>query len=191
MGKRKLYLDIDDTVLDTENFIRMVLGGRWLDHKGLVYGEYRNMSSDELLKVYRVFNDYSSIPFIVGAEDGLRILATEYDIVFCSSYYTDVEKRSKEEWANSLGIPIILCKGFTKSNINMDEAVLVDNDTRNLNDSNASKKVCLYHKYSFDEFDGGDVVFNWFDLVDRLCPKRNDCLSDLGLRSILSRVGVN
>lgn len=172
--KQKLYLDIDDTILDTENFLRDVLGGKWAIHDGLLYQQYSNMSEEDFRKVEIIFSNYPNIPFITSAPVGLKILKEEFDLVLCSSYHMDGEKESKEIWAKMWGIPLILCKGLTKDCVDMSNAVFVDDNTLNLDRSNASRKICFYKKHHFYGLNDNELVFNWFELIKLLCPHRYD-----------------
>jgi len=173
--KRKLYLDIDDTVLDTENYVKKVLGGKWSNLDSSIYLEYGNMSEYELDKIKDVFSNYYEIPYISGAEEGISELQEEFDVVFCSTYWNDYEKRSKQIWADLLGIRAILCEGYTKGNVDMSDAVFVDDGTRNLNSSNAAMKVCFFQKNNSLEIRGGTyVVYNWEGLLDILCGENRE-----------------
>lgn len=173
MEKRRVYLDVDDVVVDTENHLRKVLGGKWLNYKGLVYGSYSSMTEEEMHKVASVFGDYTKIPFIEGAIEGMEILRRGYDVILCSSYSREDEKVSKKVWAEQLGLPLILCKGFTKGNINMSGAVMIDDNTKNLDRTNAEIKICFYKKYNFFSEKSGVTVFNWNSLVTLLSPSEN------------------
>lgn len=169
MFKRRLYLDIDDTVVNTNKHIKNMLGSKW-QKDGLIYCEYDNMNAIEFAKVKGVFSDYSKIPFIEGAEEGLNILRNHYDLVFCSSYYLEgIEDKAKERWAKELGIPLILCKGMSKGDIDMSGAIIVDDNPRNILRTNAGEKVLFYNE-DFYESVGGVLVFSWFALVSHLCP---------------------
>ena len=172
MSKKKLFLDIDDTVLNTEKYIREVVGGTWADFDGLLYEEYESMSAEEYARVLQVISDYSKIPFIEGAEEGIMLLKMDYDLVFCSSYFLDIERDAKKVWADKLGIPVILCKGFTKCNVDMSGGYLIDDNTDNLDMVNADRKICFYKKYHCFNLDGKEIFYNWYDLVDELCGRR-------------------
>ena len=167
----KLYLDVDDTLLDTEGYIKSVLGGKWLREDRLIYSCYSQMQPEEMSKVITAFSDYTKIPFKSGAKEGLEALKKNFDVVLCSSYVHNCEYEAKKVLAEKLGLPIILCGGanWDKSHINMSGSVFVDNNTRLLNLSNADKKVCFYQRGNMvQEFTDGAIVFDWFELMDEL-----------------------
>lgn len=179
MNKVDLYLDLDDTVFDTENFLRKKLGGSWLQYEGLLYEAYEEMDFSELVKVLSVFKDYRKIPLVNGAKEGLNILKDYYNIIFCSSYHLDPEKKSKQMIADLMGFDLILCGGddWDKSHIDMSKGVFVDDNTRLLNKSNASKKVCFYKRFNMvEEFKDGKIVFSWAELLEELCPEEGNCV---------------
>lgn len=168
----KLFLDVDDTIFDTKGYIRELLGGEWLTDSRIIYSCYEDMTFRELNKVITVFSNYNKVPFKIGAYDGLNILKSKYDVVLCSSYKYSCEYKAKEAIAKRLNTPIILCggKNWDKSHIDMSDSVFVDNNTRILNLSNASRKVCFYQQGNLvEEFRDGDIVFNWSELLDKLC----------------------
>lgn len=175
-GKRKLFLDLDDTFFDTENYLRKVLGGKWLYHEGLIYEAYENMEFNELFKCLEAFMDYRRVPLKAGAREGLEEIKNIYDVIFCSSYHLEPEKKAKEDIAKVLGIPILLCGGdkWDKSHIDMSGGVFVDDNTRLLKLSNAKDKVCFYKKYNFKGKFDGCIVFDWEELVGVLVGLENE-----------------
>ena len=70
----KLYLDIDDTLVDTEDSLRRYLSCLGIDSDSpydLIGTEY-----DELIEDF--LSDYHVIPMIDGARTSLKLLKTEY-----------------------------------------------------------------------------------------------------------------
>ena len=173
MNKQELFLDIDDVLFDTENHLRRKLGGEWSSYNGLLYEAYKDMSFDELAIILGVFSNYKRIPFIKGARRGLEKLREKYNVILCSSFCFDVERKAKVEVAEILGLPLILCGGesWYKDGIDMSSGIIVDDNTRIVNLSNASKKV-HYYKYGnmVEVLDKskGVTVFDWSELLNML-----------------------
>lgn len=145
---RNLYLDLDDTVLDTSSF----LGG-----------------VDLLKYLKQNIDGYSRIPYKVGALDSLRILSTKYSISFVSCYLTEDEKREKLRFARLVGVPIFLCRDYYKGSVDMSGGIFVDDDVKHLIESSAS----LEDSYCFGggEYEtnlGYTCVNSWSELCDIL-----------------------
>lgn len=173
MARKTLFLDIDDTLKDTERYIRrlMFCNGIKTPSIGTVY---RWINTDKDLFILEVMSNYNVIPYRLGARDGINLLSTEYNIVLCSGYYYEEERRSKESFANSIGKELILCdmnKGFTKSSVDMSGGILVDDNSEILLTSNADVKFEMYNKYVFEltaERDERTTLVDWFSLVEIL-----------------------
>lgn len=174
MSKKVIYLDIDDTLKDTELYLRRVLGiykkdfkKYGLDEDGGVYGLQNSKRYQPIFD--KALSDYTKIPYVVGALDGLNILRTKYDVILCSSCHSNAEVVGKKLLAEELGMPILLCTGdkWKKSSINMSGAILVDDSISQLEWSNAERKICMY-KEGFWKENPYETAFSWGDLLDML-----------------------
>lgn len=169
--KTKLFLDLDDTVFDTENYIKSKLGGKWVNYDGLIYTATENMSYKEKCIVKYMLTNYEDTPMMYRAKESIEILKEKFDIILCTSCSYENEKYAKYKIANKLGLPIILCSGdnWDKSKVDMSNGVFVENNTRILNKSNASRKICFYQRNNYvEELVYGDVVYNWYELLNIL-----------------------
>lgn len=164
---KTIYLDLDDVVFDTENHIRRLVDQKWSDNGRLMYCEYSNFSASERRIVASMFADYSTIPLIDGAIDGINTLLTKYNIKFCTSVQSRLEAIAKEELAKEWGISIIIC-GAVKSHLDMRGSIFVDNRGDHLDDSNADIKVLFHKEYCSKSETADKVVYNWEELVDYL-----------------------
>lgn len=183
MGRRTLYLDLDDTYLDTENYIRSMLtaNGVPVSNTSSVYNNYTRECAGDLYK--EILSDYSCIPKKIGADECLDIIKTEFDVVFLSCYTTDVEKQAKEEFAKECGIPIILCKDFDKSGIDMSNGIMLDDTPRHLVYSGLPGKnqYLMYNPYALDtegtedlkKFQG-TIVLDWYNFMDNIMEVEED-----------------
>lgn len=51
-----------------------------------------------------------------------------------------------------------------KSHIDMSDGILIDDEVKNLNSSNAKLKICFGDKYNWNESWAGIRCFNWYDI---------------------------
>ena len=172
--KITLYLDLDDTVKDTERYIRKVLSsnGVCVSDSGSVY---RFIKDDSVIgsMVCECLKDWGAIPLIDGVYPILKLLQTEYNVVFCSAYVFEEEARAKKTFANSLSCEIILCgeDNKYKDKIDMSGAIFVDDRSDILIRSKADKKYEIFNPYIFDKYDDRDdrtLVVDWYSLADIL-----------------------
>lgn len=182
MNKRKLYLDLDDTYLDTETYLRNMLSANGLTvGTASVYSDYIKGCAGSFYK--EILSDYSCIPKKLGADECLDIIKTEYDVVFVSCYTTEEERVAKEMFAKECETPIILCSDFDKSNIDMGDGIMLDDTPRHLLYSGIPRKnqFLMYNPYSLDEegisdlkmFEG-KVVLDWYDFTDSIMEVKED-----------------
>ena len=168
---KKLYVDLDDTFKDSEKFLRKILEANGLEcpKNGSVY--WRVDSSDYRPYFEMMFGNYRFIPNKEGAVENLKLLETEFEVIFCSSYINDFEAESKKKFADSLGKSIILCGGenFDKSQVDMSDGILIDDKFEVLDASNALVKIQMYNPYNFEGIsENSTLVTNWYQIVDKL-----------------------
>lgn len=163
--RKVIYLDIDDTLLDTEGYIRRnLIGGRPFTGSIYTLGTSR-------LNGYFCPNNYKKIPFKEGALDVLKILSQDYEIILASCCRTVEESISKRNLARSLGKRVILCRGNDKSNIDMNGAIFIDDRSDILASSNASYKIRMYNAYTEGyqlPLKTCDLVHSWYGILDLL-----------------------
>jgi hypothetical protein len=161
----KLYLDIDDTLVDTEDSLRRYLSCLGIDSDSpydLIGTEY-----DELIEEF--LSDYHVIPMIDGARTSLKLLKTEYDITLVSCYTYFNEAKAKISFAKKFGVELILCKNYDKSHVDMSDGIFIDNDEEHLKYSNAAKKYIFSSNGVKSQLSNIDGEFhNWYDIVDIL-----------------------
>lgn len=169
---KKVYLDIDDTLYDTYNYLRslvvMSFGTDYIKDKNI----YEMMEEDEEVKklCMNVLSDYSKIPTKAYVKDFIRLLSGKYDVVLCSMYVFDCEREAKEKLAKKLGVESILVKydkNIGKSNIDMSDGIFVDDSIKLLNSSNANRKILVGSKPKDNSW-SGDCVEDCLELLVRL-----------------------
>lgn len=176
----KLFLDLDDTVKDTERYIRKVFASNGLqyDAPGSIY-RYINSGTVEDSLIRECFYDWNVIPFKDCALNGIKLLQTEYDVIFCTTYTFNKEAQMKKSLAKTLGCDIILCGDGNryKDKVDMSGGIFVDDRADILLRSNADIKFELYSPYYFDgyaERDDKTLIVDWYSLIDILMNKGID-----------------
>lgn len=169
-----LFLDLDDTFVNTENYIRRVLKNELLpvtEHSVYYMREldaYREIMEE-------IFSNYDVIPLCDGAEDSLNILSTEYEVVFCSCAVSDAEENSKKAFADLYKKDIIICReDYAKEKVDMKGCILVDDSLDVLEASRADTRIQIFNPYlakglSYKEYLCGDhLAINLPSVVDYL-----------------------
>lgn len=170
MSKQKLFLDIDDTLVDTESYLRLrlryILGSDVVSKYDSIYNL---MTDDEVAKEIcrKELSDYRNIPFLPFAEECIGVLKNDYNIILCSNYTFEEERCAKLLLAERLGVSSSLIRyapNMGKSSVDMSDGILVDNDTRVLASSNAKRKVRV-RGYGLKDIWGGEEVEDCFELM--------------------------
>lgn len=180
---RKLFVDLDDTYMDTEVYIRRILKAN-----GYNFSKKQSIYDVDVVKDFKwvfdeVFSNYSFIPKKIGAEECLNVLETEYGIVFVSCYSTEEEKISKYKFAKECGKDIILCKDFDKSFIDMSEGIMFDDVAMHLLNSGLPSKsqYLMFNRFNVNEYwfknyvkFNGNLVFDWYEFCDKVMEVEED-----------------
>lgn len=179
MNKAKLYIDVDDTFLNTEKYMRNVLKANGIRVKnGLTAYDYRdNPVAEDLMDM--LFSDYSVIPKMDGAEESLKILQCDYDVVFTSSVFSEKERDAKEKYFKEMGKKLIVIPGqFDLSAfIAPCSNTLVVNDKSRVLDKSGVYPIntyCMWNPRTSEKNiyeylkHGGTVVFDWYELCDQI-----------------------
>jgi len=176
---KKLFLDLDDTYKDTERYLRHSIkaNGLPLPTNMTVYALYSNPKYAHIFDM--VFGNYHVIPELEGAKEGLKLLETEFEVIFCSGCTTTEEGFSKRKLATKMGKDIILCSTdkWDKSHIDMTGSIFVDDRPDILTLSNAEQRIQMYNQYSCSSIldCGGDMlVLDWYMLLDILMEVKRD-----------------
>lgn len=183
--KRKLYVDLDDTFCDTENYLRMMFkqNGIKVSEERSIYDYIGIGECDFLFR--EGMSDYRLIPKMPGSEDAIRILSTEYEVVFASCYTFPEEAEGKKKLARAMRKNLILCRG-TKSHLDMEGGVFIDDNPRHVLESSAKNEdkyvffniynagelmKCIWEQNGFNPH----IVADWYEITNMLMGvKEND-----------------
>lgn len=171
--KTKLFLDIDDTIYDTETYVMekvlekfgtsIVIGNK---------GVYDLMSTDERVRAYcdDLLSNYVKIPLMPYAHDCIKSLRDLYDIYFCSCYTFEREKKEKIALSGKYKVGIMLIEYNStsgKSSVDLSDGILADNDVFALASCNAKRKIRVRGNGKRDVW-SGEEVDDCFELLAKL-----------------------
>lgn len=175
-SKPKLWLDIDDVVVSTSEFLkrRMIsmFGEKW-DSEENIWDLTPEMSSQEYLSgMVSGMLDYGDIPFVDGFLENLEEVRTMYDITLLSRCsFGSAERRVKEELGKMLNLPVVCLTNCEKKGLYAIGWVQVDDRLSELKDSFADVTILFNNDKT-----GCDGVWkyptknvrNWCDLTESL-----------------------
>lgn len=173
---KRLYLDLDDTFVCTEEYMRTILknAGLGVDSRlSTVYCLLRTEGYETILR--KILANYDIIPLKDGAEDALKLLKYELDVVFWSSYTFEEEKKAKKAFADSFDTDIVLINyedDPNKEKIDVSESIIVDDSLDVLSNSKSKTRIQMYNPYiskglSFSEYLVGDIfASDLYSVVD-------------------------
>lgn len=168
---KKLILDYDDVIRDTETSIRNVLKGKgFIIPDDMTAYSFICINEKAFDVVRNMLDTYEGIPYMVGAIEGIKILSQKYSISVCTAVTSTCERWFKYYDCKKLGLPVTMV-GSTdprgKAGVDMSDSIFVDDRTLVLNNTNSPRKICFYKKNNCHPFDG-EIVLNWVELVDSL-----------------------
>lgn len=193
MSRPKLFLDFDNTIVDTIAAVVSLYNEDYVNHNGFVAINSKDVTSWEFTEcnlatyeeIDRYFGDerfFQRVKLYPSAGQVLRSLSHRYDITIVSHGYAN-NLRLKEEWVkdklfeeifdNSCNAEFIGVDWEThndKSHVDMSNSIFVDDSIRNLETSSAKYKI-LYGEYM--DWNNTNIEFirckNWLDLNNQIC----------------------
>ena len=169
MSKTKLFLDFDNTIVDTIAAVVSLYNEDYSSHDGFVPINPKDVTSWEFkecnLATYEEIDKYfgderffQRIKLYLGARQALRSLSRMYDIAIVSHGYAK-NLKLKEKWVkdklfkeifdsscNAEFIGVDWKEYSDKSHVDMSDSIFVDDSIKNLETSNAKYKI-LYGEY--------------------------------------------
>lgn len=169
MSKTKLFLDFDNTIVDTIAAVVSLYNEDYSSHDGFVPINPKDVTSWEFkeckLAIYEEIDKYfgderffQRIKLYPGAKQSLHSLSHMYDITIVSHGYAK-NLKLKEKWVkdklfkeifdsscNAEFIGVDWKEYSDKSHVDMSDSIFVDDSIKNLETSNAKYKI-LYGEY--------------------------------------------
>ena len=193
MSRPKLFLDFDNTIVDTIAAVVSLYNEDYVNHDGFVAINPKDVTSWEFTEcnlatyeeIDKYFGDkrfFQRVKLYPSAGQVLRSLSHMYDITIVSHGYAS-NLKLKEEWVkdklfeeifdNSCNAEFIGVNWEThndKSHVDMSNSIFVDDSIRNLETSSAKYKI-LYGEYM--DWNNTNIEFirckNWLDLNNQIC----------------------
>lgn len=193
MSRPKLFLDFDNTIVDTIAAVVSLYNEDYVNHDGFVAINPKDVTSWEFIEcnlatyeeIDRYFGDkrfFQRVKLYPSAGQVLRSLSHRYDIIIVSHGYAS-NLKLKEEWVKDKLFKEIFdnsCNGEfigvdwethnDKSHVDMSNSIFVDDSIRNLETSSAKYKI-LYGEYM--DWNNTNIEFirckNWLDLNNQIC----------------------
>ncbi|MGF0147576.1 5' nucleotidase, NT5C type [Lachnospiraceae bacterium SGI.054] len=193
MSRPKLFLDFDNTIVDTIAAVVSLYNEDYASHEGFIQVDPKDVTSWEFTEcnlatyeeIDKYFGDkrfFQRVKLYPSAGQVLRSLSHRYDITIVSHGYAS-NLKLKEEWVkdklfkeifdNSCNAEFIGVNWEThndKSHVDMSNSIFVDDSIRNLETSSAKYKI-LYGEYM--DWNNTNIEFirckNWLDLNNQIC----------------------
>lgn len=191
LKKRKLFLDFDNTIVNTTQAIVSLYNEDFQYYKDFNPVNWRTVDTYNFEECTLASKDYINTYFnqprffyrlicMSNAALALNFLANKFDITIVSLGFSP-NLKGKVEWLyNYYEIDDQLPFNFTgvnmkeykdKSHINMSGGILVDDNARMLETSNASTKICFGEVHSWNDTWTGLRAKDWKELIAMLCRK--------------------
>lgn len=181
MNKPTLYIDFDNVVFNTVAAIKRMYDENYRLYDGYVevpveniknysFGELTLLTKEKLNEYFCSGRFFDLVSCIEGSELSISLLNLLLDlpIVFVS-IGTPENIRGKELWVKAfnkgfdIDTKFIGIHGFDKSEIDMSGGILIDDELKNLNSSNADLKIC-FGNYDWNKEWSGVRAENWSKL---------------------------
>lgn len=193
MSRPKLFLDFDNTIVDTIAAVVSLYNEDYASHEDFVQVDPKDVTSWEFTEcnlatyeeIDRYFGDerfFQRVKLYPSTGQVLRSLSHRYDITIVSHVYATnlklkvewvKDKLFKEIFDNSCNAEFIGVDWEThndKSHVDMSNSIFVDDSIRNLETSSAKYKI-LYGEYM--DWNNTNIEFirckNWLDLNNQIC----------------------
>lgn len=178
MNKPTLYIDFDNVVFDTVDAIKYMYDEDYRLYDGYVevpvekvkkyeFTELTLLTKEKLNEYFCSGRFFDLVSCIEGAELSIAMLnqLLNLPVVFVS-IGTPENIRGKEQWVKTfneafgIDTEFIGVYGFDKSEIDMSGGILIDDELKNLNSSNADLKIC-FGNYDWNKEWTGIRAENW------------------------------
>lgn len=178
--KNKIYIDFDNTLvcsikcicnLYNEDFKYFPEFKRisWIDMKTWEFKELSLAGRNYILSYFGQPRFFKNVEFMDNAYEIISDLQKEGYNICIVSMGTPQNLLGKSIWikkhipyAGFIGIDMGQYKD--KSHIDMSDGILIDDEKRYLDSSNAKIKVCFGDEYEWNEEWSGTRCYNWYDI---------------------------
>lgn len=182
-NKIKLYCDMDGTIINTIacicalynddfRYYKKFIPVKWWEVNTYHFEECSCASSKYINGYFNQPRFFRNVTYMDWAKEILTELNNDYEITIVSCGYTP-NLKGKKIWikenlpfCNFIGVN--LRDSTDKSNIDMSDGILIDDNSRNLSTSNALMNICFGDEYEWNKDWNGFRCKNWHDVRDFL-----------------------
>lgn len=179
LNKPKLYCDFDNTLVNSIKTVinlynedyRYYPGYHYIHWTNICTWEFSECSCAKSQDLARYFNQprfFDNIGFMDNAKEVLNRLKDKYEVVVVSMGVApnllgkNIWIRDNLPFAGFMGIDM---EGYKdKSHINMCDGILIDDEKRYLDSSNAAVKICFGDTYEWNKQWAGKRCYNWYEV---------------------------
>ncbi|HAN10145.1 MAG TPA: hypothetical protein DCP90_05995 [Clostridiales bacterium] len=174
-----IILDFDEVIVETKKRAVDLYNEHYKDKEGYKKVKFEDMYCYNWKDVFPLIRDvwelveredfYSEINMKEGALEGIKYLCEKTEVIICTigSYHNHIIK------AKFIHDKLPFVKGsmfitnVSKSLLNMEDYIFIDDNANNLDEVNAKVKICLTDKkYDVSEHWTGLEVKNWDELLE-------------------------
>ena len=187
MGKIKLFVDFDNTIVDSTKAICDMYNNHFKDKEGFVlanptkcmewdFSDVCTLANKETLEEY--FNTkefFKNLNIFYFARRTIKTLSDYCDIYIVSigdfknlSYKSEFIERELPFIKNLILIRNENCN-MDKSIVDMSDGILIDDNPHNLISSNAKNKILFGRDYNYNKGFDFERLYTWSQVYDRLC----------------------
>ncbi|MDE7476624.1 MAG: hypothetical protein K2M91_01515 [Lachnospiraceae bacterium] len=188
MNKLKLYCDYDNTLVNSIKTIAYLYNEdykyypdykyiHWTDINTYNFAECNCAMTKDLVRYFTQPRFFEKSEFMDNAKEVLNKLKDKYEIIIVSMGLSQ-NLFGKEIWIKD-NLPFAKFIGINmedykdKSHIDMSDGILIDDEKRYLDSSNANTKICFGDVYEWNEQWSGKRCYNWFELKKYLMEEVN------------------
>lgn len=180
---KKLFIDFDGVISDTIHTICKLYNydfSYYADYEYITPSDIKSWSFKECTCATEEYIDtyfcqkrfFDNLVIMSGAIEAIDKLSNEYDITVVSmGMFPNL-------WLKDIWVTYHLPKCefvgcrfdeySDKSHIDMSDGIFIDDVSRNLATSNATRKICFGDKYEWNKDWNGERVCNWKELLNKL-----------------------
>lgn len=177
----KLYLDFDNTIVNTGETVVNILNKRygtsqkWENIKRYDFKDlFPNLNKEELCKIFESGRLYHNVSFLTGVREIIYFVRASFEIEIVT-VGSPKNKVLKDRWL-ALNFPAKYTltvldnqeSNFNKSDIDMSDGIFIDDSSECLRSSNAKVKILLSNgletEWNREENDDFYVVQDWYEI---------------------------
>ena len=186
MNKSKLFCDLDNTILNSIKTICDMYNEdyryypnyhyiHWTDINTYNFKECNCATTKDLVRYFTQPRFFEKAEFMDNAKEVLNRLKDKYEIIIVSMgvqpnlFGKEIWIKDNLPFAKFVGVDMEEYKD--KSYVDMSDGILIDDEKRYLDNSDANVKICFGDIYEWNEKWTGKRCCNWFEVEKYLMDR--------------------